>query len=84
MYIRDSNDNTLINNTCRSNDIYGIMIRYSNENTLIKNNCSSNEYYGILVYSNSGSNIMSLRTWKSKPPTGRHREFPPRSAAKSS
>jgi len=56
----NSNNNTLINNTCSSNnqiDMYGIYIEQSNDNILINNTCSNNDV-GIDI-SNSCNNTLS-------------------------
>ena len=56
MYLRYSNNNTLVNNTC-SNNGCGIYLEESTDNTLSNNNCSNNVYYGIELVSSSNNTI---------------------------
>ena len=50
-----SHNNTIVNNTCDSNDQNGIAIASSNNNTLISNKCLSNGRWGIVLDSSSNN-----------------------------
>jgi len=50
-----SHNNTIVNNTCNSNDQNGIAIVSSNNNTLISNKCLSNGRWGIVLDSSSNN-----------------------------
>ena len=58
IYLWDSSNNTLTNNTINDNQ-YGIRLHYSSDNnTLTGNTANSNNWWGILI-SNSNNNILT-------------------------
>jgi len=52
-----SHNNTIVNNTCNSNDQNGIAIVSSNNNTLISNKCLSNGRWGMVLDSSNNNNV---------------------------
>jgi len=60
IYLYESNNNMLTNNTARWNDHYGLYLRSSNNNTLINNTASHNiGTYGIHLDSSSNNTLQS-------------------------
>ena len=61
IYLEDSSDNTLSNNTANLNDWYGIVLHYSSSNTLTNNTANSNNWCGIWLL-DSSSNTLTNNT----------------------
>ena len=59
--LKDSNNNTLTENTVSNNNYYGIFLYSSSDNTLAENTVSNNKYYGIFLLSSS-DNILTGNT----------------------
>ena len=59
--LKDSNNNTLMENTI-SNNSTGIYLSSSSDNTLAENTVSNNNYYGIFLYSYSDNNNLTGNT----------------------
>ncbi|MEA2053379.1 MAG: NosD domain-containing protein, partial [Euryarchaeota archaeon] len=57
----DSDYNTIVNNTCKSND-YGIYVKYGDYNNLTKNTCNQNTVYGIRLYRSADNNEITNNT----------------------
>ncbi|MEW6557166.1 MAG: right-handed parallel beta-helix repeat-containing protein [Elusimicrobiota bacterium] len=60
IYLNQSSNNTISNNSCYSSSNYGILL-YSNcnNNTISNNSCYSNSAYGIYLYSSCNNNTIS-------------------------
>jgi parallel beta-helix repeat protein len=64
-----SNNNTILNNTVSSNNVYGLSCQSSDNNTLSNNSACSNTYYGIYLLE-SQSNMISNTNVSSNNKTG--------------
>jgi parallel beta-helix repeat protein len=55
-----SNQNTIFNNTCNSNNHTGILLKHASDNLIINNNVTNNLYNGISLNRSSNKNTISL------------------------
>jgi len=70
IYLTDSSNNTLTNNTANSNEDYGIRLWGSSSNTLTGNTANSNNYYGIYLWGYSNYNTLTDNTANSNNHSG--------------
>ncbi|MBC7120482.1 MAG: right-handed parallel beta-helix repeat-containing protein [Candidatus Methanosuratus sp.] len=56
IYLFNSTNNTLINNTCNNNTYFGIALESSSDNTLTNNTCTSDSY-GIYLFSSTNNHL---------------------------
>ena len=53
IYLENSYNNTLINNTANNNTNYGIYLDNSDNNTIKDNICNDNDWHGIMIWDSS-------------------------------